>query len=331
MVRRKRMADLTVLGTGTMLPFRTMTNMDLEKLVDTSDEWITARTGIKTRRVAGPGEHTSELAVGAARKALDMAGVSADALHLIIVATITPEVTMPSCACLVQDRLGATQACAFDLSAACSGFLYGLDVAAQYVRNDPAKKILVIGAETLSTRVDWQDRNTCILFGDGAGAAVVSGSEDPRSYFATELKVDGSLGPLLSMHAAPSRNPAIAFEDNDGSYIRMNGREVFRHAVRSMETAIHDLLQREHITMSDIDLFIPHQANIRILNQVRERFVIPEDKVYLNVSKYGNTSAASVPIALDEANRAGRISRGDLLLFCTFGGGVTWGAGLLRW
>ncbi|MFZ5760391.1 MAG: beta-ketoacyl-ACP synthase III [Thermodesulfobacteriota bacterium] len=325
------MMRMAVIGTGSALPDRILSNADLEKMVDTSDEWITTRTGIKNRRIATSGEETSKLAAAAARRALEMAGISAAALDIIIVGTITSEIGMPSCACLVQKELGATNAFAFDLNAACSGFLYSLDLAEKYIKVDPNRTILVIGAETLSTRVNWQDRNTCVLFGDGAGACVVTGSNSGRGMLAGRLFSDGSLYELLFMNSAPSMNRDLQQPDYDGSYIKMAGRDVFKHAVRSMEDAVRSVLVQEQLAISDVSLIIPHQANIRILQSLADRLAIPLEKIYINLDKYGNTSAASIPIALDEANREGRIREGEYLLLCAFGGGFTWGAALFRW
>ncbi len=325
------MSRSIIIGTGSALPERVLTNFDLEKMVDTSDEWITTRTGIKTRRIAGPGENTSNLASLAARKALAMAGLTPADLDLIIVGTITPDMTMPSCACLVQKELGAAKAFAFDLNAACSGFLFGLDVADKYLCANPAMKILVIGAETLSSRVDWQDRNTCVLFGDGAGACVVTGSDADRGVLASRLFADGSLWELLHLEAAPSQNPELRRPGQEGAAIRMAGREVFKNAVRAMADAIQQVLTQEGVAVDRVRLVIPHQANIRILKSLADHLSLPLEKIYVNVDKYGNTSAATIPIAIDEANRAGRLREGDLLLLCSFGGGFTWGATLIRW
>jgi len=320
-----------IIGTGSSLPRKILTNQDLEKMVDTSDEWITTRTGIKTRRIAGKGEETSKLAAAAARQALDMAGLQADQLDMIVVGTITPDMTMPSCACLVQKEIGAVNAFALDLNAACSGFLYGVDLADKYIRHAPNMKILVVGAENLSARTNWQDRNTCVLFGDGAGAAVLTGGTDDRGLVESNLYSDGRLWRLLSMEGAPSMNPDLVRKDNDGSYIKMAGPDVFKHAVRSMGDAVSRLLERQGVSPAALRLVIPHQANIRILNALADRLGVPLEKVYINMVKYGNTSAASLPIALDEANRAGLLQHGDQLLLCAFGGGFTWGAALVRW
>ncbi|GAB4335240.1 MAG: ketoacyl-ACP synthase III [Desulfobulbaceae bacterium] len=328
MTTRKRGA---VLGTGSCLPERKLTNYDLEKMVETSDEWITTRTGIHTRRIAGRGEENYRLASRAAERAMEKAGVEAADLDLIVVATMTPHMIMPSCACFVQNEIGAERAFAYDMNAACSGYLYGLDLADSYIAGRQDMTILLIGSETLSARVNWQDRNTCILFGDGAGAAVISSREDGKGVLDADLRSDGKLWNLLYMHGPESLNPEIVQEGNDGCYIRMIGRDVFKHAVRAMEESVNALLARNGLTPADIDLMIPHQANVRILNKLMERLGMPAEKVYINVDKYGNTSAASIPIALDEANREGRLNRGDLLLFCSFGGGFTWGSLLMHW
>lgn len=321
-----------ILGTGSCVPEREMTNVDLEKVVDTSDEWIRTRTGIESRRVGGAGEKTYQLAANAARKALKMAGVTAEELDLLVVGTISSHMIMPSTACFVQNEIGASNAFAYDVNAACSGFLYGLDIADKHIRADGDSKVLVIGAETLSSRLNWQDRNTCILFGDGAGAAVVGHtSEHNREILGTNHRSDGGLWELLYMHNAPSLNPDLIVADNPGAHIIMEGKEVFKHAVKAMEDSVNGLLEKNGLTVADIDVIIPHQANIRILNKLIERLELPRNKVVLNVMRYGNTSAASIPLALDETNRSGRLSKGDTVLFCSFGGGFTWGSTLLRW
>ena len=320
-----------IVGTGSCLPKRVLTNADLEKMVETTDEWITVRTGIKERRIAGAGEETSRLAAEAARKAMEMAGVSAEEIGMIIVGTMTCEKAMPSCACLVQKEIGAVNAFAMDINAACSGFLYGMDIAEKYIKADPALKVLVIGAETLSSRTNWEDRTTCVLFGDGAGAVLMTGTDGERGVLGSRLFADGSLWHLLHMDAAPSLNPALVAEDYQGPYIRMAGQEVFKYAVRAMQDGVAKVLAQENIDPEAVRLVIPHQANIRILNSLTDRLGIAAEKIYINVHKYGNTSAASMPIALDEANREGRLQPGDLVLFCAFGGGFTWGAAIMRW
>jgi len=334
------MTGAIIVGTGSYLPERVLTNNDLEKMVDTSDEWITTRTGIRSRRIAGPGEETSTMAATAAKRALDMAGLAAEDVDLIIVGTITPEKAMPSCACLVQEKIGAVNATAFDVNAACSGFLFGLDVADKYIKADPGKKILVIGAETLSARVNWQDRNTCILFGDGAGACVVTGGAPGSGIVDSRLYSDGRLWNLLYLDSMPRRvcpvvppaaHGAAGITNSESSAIQMQGRDVFKYAVRAMAQAVTELLAGAGVAIEEISIMIPHQANIRILKSLAERLGVPFEKMYVIVQKYGNTSAASVPITIDEANRAGRLLRGDLVLFCVFGGGFTWGTTLMRW
>ena len=320
-----------ILGTGAYLPERVVTNQDLEKIVDTSDEWIQTRTGISTRRIGGQGDETYRLAARAAEKALQMAEVSAYEIDLIIVATISSHMLMPSCACFVQKELGAGRAFAFDINAACSGFVYALDLADKYIQADRNKKILVIGAETLSSRTNWDDRNTCILFGDGAGAVVLGHVEGNRGVIGAKLFSDGNLWRLLHMHTAASCNPELVQSESPGAHIVMEGREVFKYAVKAMEEAIILLLDQEQVALDAIKLVIPHQANIRILNKLVERLGIRAEKVFINVQKYGNTSAASIPIALDEANRDSRMQPGDIVLLCSFGGGFTWGATLIRW
>ncbi len=328
-----RKAGAFILGTGRALPSRVLTNQDLEEMVETSDEWITQRTGIKERRIVAEGESNSKLAITAARKALERAGVAPEELDLIIVATLTPDYLMPSVAILVQQALGAVQAGAFDLSATCSGFLYALSIADKFVREDPKRKILVIGSEVLSHKTNWEDRTTCVLFGDGAGAVVVTGSPDgKRGVLSTHLHADGSLWHLLTLKGCgslyPPCDPRIPKEDY---YIRMQGREVFKQAVRAMEAVALEALESNQVDPREIALLIPHQANIRIIEYLRERLELPPERVFINIHKYGNTSAASIPIALDEALEEGRISPGDLILMVSFGGGFTWAAVLLRW
>ncbi len=325
------MKHAAVLGTGSCLPERVLTNYDLEKLVETSDEWITSRTGIQGRRIAVKGEETFKLASVAARRALESAKLKAEELDLIVVATITPHKIMPSCACFVQAEIGATNAFAYDLNAACSGFLYGLDLADKYILSKPDMKILLIGAENLSSRVNWQDRNTCILFGDGAGACILSSRTSGKGVIDSNLFSDGTLWKLLHMDSPKSLNKDLVQEDAKGCFIQMSGQDVFKYAVRAMEDAVSGLLDRHSINVNDITMLIPHQANVRILNKLMDRLGFNKEKVFVNVNKYGNTSAASIPIALDEASRQGVIKHDDLLLFCSFGGGFTWGALLMHW
>lgn len=320
-----------ILGTGSCLPKNVMTNDDLARIVETSDEWIRSRTGIHTRHIGKGDEFTYMLSARAAQKALDAAGVAAEEIDLIVLGTISSHMLMPSSACFVQNEIGAKNAFAYDLNAACSGFLYSLDLADKYIQADNNKKILVIGAETLSTRLNWEDRNTCILFGDGAGAAVVGYDASREGYLGSHLLSDGALWQLLHMHAPESTNSELKVPGSSGAHIVMEGREVFKHAVRAMSDATTSLFTRMGVCMDDVSLVIPHQANIRILRKLQEKLEIPEEKLFVNVSRYGNTSAASIPIALDEAVREGRISSGDNVLFCSFGGGFTWGAALIKW
>jgi 3-oxoacyl-[acyl-carrier-protein] synthase-3 len=321
-----------ILGTGSWLPRRVMSNVELEEMVDTTDEWIRTRTGIENRRIAGAGENTYQLAARAARKALAMAQLSAEEIELIVVGTISSHMLMPSCACYVQHEIGAVNAHAYDINAACSGFLYGIDIADHHVQARKEAKVLIIGAEAMSSRLNWQDRNTCILFGDGAGAAVFGHSEDARrGVLGSSHGTDGGQWELLYMHTAPSTNAEIEVAGNKGAFLVMEGKEIFKFAVKAMEEAVCRVLDDTGLSLGDISLLIPHQANMRILSKLLERLAVPREKVFLNVMNYGNTSAASIPIALDEANRAGRLKAGDTILFCSFGGGLTWGATLIRW
>ncbi len=322
----------TITGTGSSVPEKVLTNADLEKMVETTDEWITSRTGIKERHIAVEGEFTSTFATRAAERALAMAGVSAAELDLIIVGTVTPDFPFPSTACVVQSNLGAERAAAFDLSAACSGFVYGLSVAEKFIRTGAAKKALVIGAEVLTRILDWSDRNTCVLFGDGAGAVVVEASESGPCVMNAYMRSDGTYWEHLYLPAAGSRNPVTQQVLDEGKmYISMQGNDIFKLAVRAMEEAAISCLELNDLKPEDVSLFIPHQANKRIIDATAKRLAFPEERVFVNVDRFGNTSAASIPIALDEANRSGRLRKGDLALFDAFGGGLTWGAVPVRW
>jgi 3-oxoacyl-[acyl-carrier-protein] synthase-3 len=321
-----------IVGTGSAVPDKVLTNHDLEQMVDTTDEWITTRTGIKERRIAADGEYTSTLATRAARNALAMADVSPAELDMIIVATVTPDYPFPSTATLLQNNLGAEKASAFDISAACSGFVYGLSIADKFIRTGSAKTVLVVGAEILTRIVDWSDRNSCLLFGDGAGAVVLRGDAGESGILDSFMKSDGSHWELLYQPAPGNRHPAShAVVDERLTFIRMQGNEVFKLAVRAMEDAALQVLSAGGLTCADIDLFIPHQANRRIIDAIGKRLGLPDDKVYVNIDRFGNTSSASIPIALDEANRKGLIKTGDLLLLDAFGGGLAWGAVSIRW
>lgn len=322
-----------IIGTGSSLPNKILTNAELERMVDTNDEWITSRTGIKQRRIAAEGEFTSTFAIEASRRALEMAGIGADELDLIILGTVTPDFPFPSTACIIQHEIGARNAAAFDISAACSGFVYGLSIADKYIRSGIAKKALVIGAEVLSRIVDWSDRNTCILFGDGSGAAVVEASEGDNAVLSTHIYSNGSFWETLYQPGCGNRNPASNKRSIEERlfFIKMEGNDVFKHAVRAMEDAAFAALSANELSPSDISLFIPHQANRRIIDATAKRLGLSEDKVFVNLHNYGNTSSASIPIALDEANRAGRLASGDIVLLDAFGGGFTYGSALMRW
>lgn len=314
------------LGTGSCLPEKEVTNFDLEKIVDTNDEWIQTRTGIKARRIADDQTATSDLAYGAAIKALESAGITAEQLDTIIIATITPDMTFPSTACVLQDKLGAVNASAFDISAACSGFVYASTLAKQFVESGMSKYVLVIGAETLSKITDFTDRNTCVLFADGAGAAIV-GPVKTGGIVAVDLGANGTGGKFLSQPAGGSRMPAThETVENRMHYIKMDGSEVFKFAVRIMAKSSKAVIDKAGWDVEDLDYLVPHQANIRIINSAGKKLKLPIEKVHVNLDKYGNTSAASVPIALDEALRSGKINPGDKVVLVAFGGGLTWGA-----
>jgi 3-oxoacyl-[acyl-carrier-protein] synthase-3 len=327
--RSLRSARIT--GTGRYCPGRILTNSDLEKMVETTDEWITTRTGIKERRIAGENEACSDLCYHAARSALDMAGVGPQDLDGIFVATVTGDNPFPATAVFLQERLGATHAAAMDLSAACSGFVFAVAVAHGMIASGRMAKVLVVGAEVLSRFVDWEDRATCVLFGDGAGAAVMEPCPAGEGILATNMQSDGSLADLLIIPAGGSRKPLTAASYGErGQYIKMKGDGVFKYAVRAMADAARAVLAEANLTVDDVDLLIPHQANIRIVDAVVEKLGIARDRVVVNLDRYGNTSSATIPIAYDESVRSGRVRPGDLVLFTGFGGGLTWGAVLLR-
>jgi 3-oxoacyl-[acyl-carrier-protein] synthase-3 len=322
-----------ITGTGSYAPAKVVTNAELEKLVDTSDQWIQERTGIKERRVAGPEQATSDLAVEAARRALEMAGLAAADVELIVVGTITPDYPFPSAAAVIQGKLGNKRAFAFDVSAACAGSLYALSVADRFVASGGVKNALVIGVDTLTRITNWKDRNTCILFGDGAGAMVLKPTDDPRrGVCTTRLHTDGSLVPILLQPGGGSKDPITAEMAAAGrQYVSMNGREVYKVAVRSLVDSCNEVLAAEGLKNSDVTHVIAHQANKRILDATLERLAIPASKCWMNLEKYGNTSAASVPMTLDEANRAGWFKPGDVILTMAIGGGMAWGASIIRW
>jgi 3-oxoacyl-[acyl-carrier-protein] synthase-3 len=322
-----------ILGTGHYVPEKVLTNADLEKIVDTTDEWITERTGIKERRIASPEQAGSDLAYQAALNALEMAGMEASELDAIVLGTATPDMSFPSTACLVQAKLGIPGIPCLDMEAACPGFIYGLEVGRGMLGiGDSYKNILVIGVEMLTRITDWEDRNTCVLFGDGAGAVILSNRDAETGILSSYVGGDGRLQDLLKLPAGGSRLPA-SHETVDGRlhYLKMRGREVFKHAVLGMEKSAREALSRANLTTSDVTWLIPHQANIRIIKATGQRLEIPEKQVYINIHKYGNTSAASIAIALDEMNRGGILKSGDILVLVAFGAGFTWGATVIRW
>jgi 3-oxoacyl-[acyl-carrier-protein] synthase-3 len=322
----------SITGVGSYVPEKILTNADLEKLVETSDEWITTRTGIKERHMAAKDEFTSDMAAKAAQRAMKMAGVTASQIDLIIVATITPDMPFPATACFVQQKIGAKRAAAFDLEAACSGFIYGLEIGQQFIMSRTHDTVLVIGAEKLSAITDWKDRNTCVLFGDGAGAAVLQNRENSHGLLTALMGADGGKANLLFMPAGGSRFPATRESvDARQHFLQMNGKETFKNAVQAMCSAAQEVLRRCEVDITRIKCVIPHQANRRIIDAVGERLGATPEQMFINVNRYGNTSAASVAIALDEAVASGKIQRGDLILLVVFGAGLTWGAAVIEW
>jgi len=323
---------VTIAGTGMYVPDRVLTNRDLERIVDTSDEWIRERTGIEERRIAAADQASSDLAVIAAHRALESAGITAEEVDQIIVATTTPDRILPSCACTVQSKLGAHKAAAYDVFAACTGFIYGLGLGRGLVATGMAKHVLVIGVETLSRITNYKDRNTCVLFGDGAGAVVLRACAPAEGIHSIRMQSDGDLGEILEVPAGGSLTPLTAAKlDAGDQYIHMKGKELFKVAVRSMDESMRQALGDSGMAASELDLLIPHQANLRIIEAVRERLDFPSEKVVINIQRYGNTSSASIPISLDEAVRGGRVKPGDRIGFVAFGGGVTWGAAVMTW
>ncbi|TDU73020.1 3-oxoacyl-[acyl-carrier-protein] synthase-3 [Prosthecobacter fusiformis] len=326
----------SIIGTGSYMPEKILTNEDLSKFVDTSDEWITSRTGIKARRIAADDQATSDLASEAARRAMAAAGVTPEEINLIVVATVTPDMFFPSTACFVQKKIGASNAVCFDISAACSGFLYALQVARHFINTGNRTTALVIGAEKLSSLINWQDRNTCVLFGDGAGAVVIrraeEGSDAPGRVLSTVMGSDGNLTDLLKVPGGASACP-ITPENvlSRPNTIHMEGRETFKHAVTRMCQASEQALEMAGLTKADIAMVIPHQANARIITAIADRLGVPPEKTFINLDQYGNTSAATIPVALDEAHRQGKIKRGDIVLLVAFGGGFTWASSVVKW
>jgi 3-oxoacyl-[acyl-carrier-protein] synthase-3 len=320
-----------ITGTGSYVPKRVLTNADLERMVATSDAWIVERTGIRERRIAAPGEACSDLGTAAAERALEAAGVAAADVDMVLVATCTGDHLLPSTACLIQHRLGATRAAACDLSAACCGFIYALAVGEAYIKTG-ARHVLVVGSEVMSLLTDWTDRNTCVLFGDGAGAVVLSPTDEERGILSAHLHSDGNLWDLICVPGGGSRMPPSEKMLAEGlQYLKMKGNETFKVAVKTLEEAAREALSANQLTVNDLNLFVPHQANIRIIKAMAGRLGLPMEKVVLNLDRYGNTSAASIPLALDEAVRAGRVRPGDVILMEAFGAGLTWASAVMRW
>ena len=326
------MRGATMTGTGMYVPDRVLTNRDLEHMVETSDEWIRERTGIRERRIAAPDQASSDLAVIAAQRALESAGITAKDVDQIVLATTTPDRFLPSCACTLQAKLGATNAAAYDVFAACTGFVYGLGIARGIIGTEQADTVLVIGVETLSRIVDYTDRNTCVLFGDGAGAAVLQPCAPGEGILSISMGSDGALGDVLEVPAGGSGLPASAETvQARGHFIKMRGRELFKIAVRAMEDSVRQTLDATGLTVDDIDMLVPHQANQRIIDAVLDRLGLPRERAIGNIERYGNTSSASIPISLDEVVREGRLEPGDNVSLVAFGGGATWGATLMKW
>ncbi|MDR4495245.1 MAG: beta-ketoacyl-ACP synthase III [Nitrospirales bacterium] len=320
-----------ILGTGAFAPERVVTNADLERMVDTSDSWILERTGIRERRVVAPGQACSDLALEAAQRALKASGVHPAALDVILVATCTGDFPLPATACLVQHRLGAIRAAACDISAACCGFLYALSIGDAYIKSG-MRHVLVIGSEVMSVITDWTDRNTCVLFGDGAGAVVLGGSQDESGILSTHLHANGGISDLIYVPGGGSRDPASEDVLSDKRcYIKMRGNETFKIAVKTMEEATHEALKANGMSAQDMDLFIPHQANVRILRAVSQRLGISEEKVMINLDRFGNTSAASIPLALDQAVQEGKLKQGHKVVMAAFGAGLTWASAVVQW
>ena len=329
---QKPKRSVSIIGTGSYLPKRVLTNAELEKMVDTTDEWIVTRTGIRERRIAADDEYTSDMATKAARAAMEQAGIEATEIDLILVATVSPDMFFPSTACFVQKQLGAKRAACFDVSAACSGFVYALEIAQQFITSHTYNTILVIGAEKLSTLVDWTDRNTCVLFGDGAGAAILRNRAGSHGVITTYMGSDGDFSDILLMPGGGCRYPIT--KDNVDSRlntIKMSGKEVYKQAVNAMLTAAHTALDQAGLKPEDLACVIPHQANMRIIEGIAERIGLPMERFLINLDRYGNTSAAAVAIALDEANRTERMKIGDYVLLVVFGGGLTWASSVIQW
>ena len=320
------MKRASIIGTGSYVPEKIVTNDDISKMVDTSDEWIRTRTGIRERRVSGPDEATSDLAYEAAKIALASAKMDPKDLQLIIVGTSSPDMLFPSTACIIQDRIGAVNAAAFDASAACTGFNYALATGAAFVESGAYDNVMVIGADTLTKYLDWTDRNTCVLFGDGAGAVILKAATDGSGVLASHLGAQGSGGKFLTMPGGGSRDP-----EAKNRFIKMDGKEVFKFAVKALPHSVKDVLAKAKMDISDISLLIPHQANTRIIDFALKSLGLPKEKVYVNLDRYGNTSAASIPLALDEALKDKRIKKGDVIVMAGFGAGLTYGSNVIKW
>ncbi|MBE0427159.1 MAG: ketoacyl-ACP synthase III [Nitrospirae bacterium] len=321
-----------IIATGSYLPDKILTNRDLEKMLDTSDEWITERTGIKERRIADESQAASDLAYEASKVALDRAGLRPEDIDMIIVATVSGDMPFPSTACFLQAKLGASNAVGFDINAACSGFLYGFCIADSFIKSEMYKRILVVGTEVLSKITDWHDRTTCVLFGDGAGAAILEPTDEDRGILSVHINSDGRMWDLLHIPGGGSRNPTAAETvEKRLHYIKMKGNETFKVAVRTLEDLVLRTLEEQGLKPSQLSLLVLHQANLRIIQATAERLGLPMSKFIVNLYKYGNTSAASIPIALDEALISGRIKNGDYILFEAFGGGLTWSSVLIKW
>jgi len=322
----------SITGIGSYLPSKVLTNYDLERMVDTSDDWIIQRTGIKERRIVENGQITSDLATHASLRAMEDAGVSPNDLDMIITSTITPDHIFPSTACYIQQKIGAGRASAFDILAACAGFIYALSIGQSFVNSGAMETVLVVGAECLSKITDYTDRTTCVLFGDGAGAVIIQKSRTKHEILSTSLAADGAQADVLIMPGGGAKNPAsLESVQQRTHYIQFKGKEVFKLAINNITNLIIDTVNKNGLSLEDIDLIIPHQSNLRIIEATMEKLGLPMEKAFVNIDKYGNTSSASIPIAIDEARKEGRLSKGDIVMLVAFGGGLTWGSSVIRW
>jgi 3-oxoacyl-[acyl-carrier-protein] synthase-3 len=322
----------SITGIGSYLPSKVLTNYDLEKMVDTSNDWIIQRTGIKERRIVENDQITSDLAAQASLRAMEDAGVSPKDLDSIITSTITPDHIFPSTSCYIQQKIGASRASAFDILAACAGFIYAMSIGQSFVNSGAMETVLVVGAECLSKITDYTDRTTCVLFGDGAGAVIIQKSSAKHEILSTSLAADGSQADILIMPGGGAKTPAtIESVQQRAHYIQFKGKEVFKLAINNMTNLILETVEKNGLTLGDIDLIIPHQSNLRIIESTMEKLGLPMEKAFVNIDKYGNTSSASIPIAIDEARKEGRLSKGDIVMLVAFGGGLTWGSSIIRW